>query len=668
MAEDGHGAADGHEVVAAATATAAPAHKQLDSAGEEMGGEAKAQNAEEDEMLVTTAASRQRKRAAARSRRAVVGGSTAVRRTTASSSGDVAHHKLSDDGENGAGENNGTDAHAAPAAEEKSLVEVARELRANPNYEAEQRAAEKAKFLANVKAQQIALASAKERATGTVYTERLETGWKPTRRMQAMSEEERRRKRTENHILVDGKDIPPPIDSFWAMRIPRIFVKALAKKGIKSPTPIQMQGLPVAFSGRDMIGIAFTGSGKTITFTLPLVLLALGMEMRAPLVGSEGPFGIIMGPSRELQAQTFEVIQGFLASMREDDPSSFFPSIRAILAIGGQDKREQLGDYRQRGAHIVVGTPGRIIDFLQRGQLNLDVCRYVCLDESDRMISEFDEELQTVLGFCKLQRQMLLFSATMPTRLVEFAQTSLVQPITVNASRAGAANLNVIQEIEFMRDEARIPHLLPTLQKTPPPVVIFTQNKKDVDDIYEYLLLKGVEAVAIHGDKAQEERSAGLRQFKARTKDVLVATDVAAKGLDIDNIQHVINFDMPKEIENYVHRIGRTGRGGRTGVATTFLNSGVDTSVLLDLKHLLREAKQRIPPVLLQIEDPSEKFAAEAGQDGSFGGGDAGDSSCAYCGGLGHEITTCPALAEKLRREQSSTRDVVGGAAFGGDW
>mmetsp|Transcript_9432 Transcript_9432/g.18706 ORF Transcript_9432/g.18706 Transcript_9432/m.18706 type:complete len:799 (-) Transcript_9432:63-2459(-) len=607
---------------------------------------------EDDEELgvVTTAASRFRKRAAARLRRAVIGGSTSnsVRRTV-EGSGDVKDGLR--DGEDGTGSSNEV------TNQGKSLVEMARELRANPNYEAERRAAEEARFVAQVKAQQLALASAKERATGTRFTERLQTGWKPTRRMQALSAEERRQIRKDNHILVDGADVPPPVDSFWAMRIPRVLVKALINKGIKTPSPIQMQGLPVAFSGRDMIGIAFTGSGKTITFTLPLVIMALGMEMREPVVGSEGPFGIIMGPSRELQAQTYEVIQGFIKALSDDG----FPELRAILAIGGQDKREQLGDYEKRGAHIVVGTPGRIIDFLQRGQLYFDACRYVCLDESDRMISEFDEELQTVLGYCKLQRQMLLFSATMPTRLVEFAQTSLVDPITVNASRAGAASLNVIQEIEFMRDEARIPHLLNTLGKTPPPVVIFTQNKKDVDDIYEYLLLKSVEAVAIHGDKSQEERSLGLKQFKTHVKDVLVATDVAAKGLDIDNIRHVINFDMPKEIENYVHRIGRTGRGGNTGVATTYLNSATNTSVLLDLKHLLREANQPIPPVLLKIEDPSEYIHAEDGDA-------TGDTSCAFCGGLGHRITSCPALAEKRRREQAATVDVVNGAAFGGDY
>ena len=157
-----------------------------------------------------------------------------------------------------------------------------------------------------------------------------------------------------------------------------------------------------------------------------------------------------------------------------------------------------------------------------------------------------------------------------------------------------------------MYKRQKIIYLLECLQKTPPPVLIFCENKADVDDIHEYLLLKGVEAVAIHGGKAQEERDFGITEFKAERKDVLVATDVAGKGLDFPNIQHVVNYDMPEEIENYVHRIGRTGRGGKTGIATTFINKDQSESILLDLKHLLKEAKQRIPPVLAMMEDPAD--------------------------------------------------------------
>ena len=176
----------------------------------------------------------------------------------------------------------------------------------------------------------------------------------------------------------------------------------------------------------------------------------------------------------------------------------------------------------------------------------------------------------------------------------------------------------------------------------------------DVDDIHEYLLLKGVEAVSIHGGKDQEERNAAIDLYKAGEKDVLVATDVAAKGLDFSDIQHVINFDMPSEIENYVHRIGRTGRCGKTGVATTFINKSCDETTLLDLKHLLKEARQRIPPVLMMLEDPRER-------NGGMG--------CSYCGGLGHTVVSCPKIDKNARQVASGRKDALAtGQGYGGDW
>jgi ATP-dependent RNA helicase DDX41 len=195
------------------------------------------------------------------------------------------------------------------------------------------------------------------------------------------------------------------------------------------------------------------------------------------------------------------------------------------------------------------------------------------MDEADRMVDVgFEEDMRTVFSYFKAQRQTLLFSATMPQKIQDFARTALVKPIIVNVGRAGAANLDVIQEVEYVKQEAKIVYLLECLQKTAPPVLIFAENKADVDDIHEYLLLKGVEAVSIHGGKSQEERDWAIRMFKDGKKDVMVATDVAGKGMDFADIQHVINFDMPAEIENYVHRIGRTGRSGKTGIATTFIN------------------------------------------------------------------------------------------------
>ncbi|CAN7999859.1 unnamed protein product [Ixodes pacificus] len=296
-----------------------------------------------------------------------------------------------------------------------------------------------------------------------------------------------------------------------------------------------------------------------------------------------------------------------------------------------------------RGVHVMVATPGRLMDMLDKKMVNLDMCRYLCLDEADRMIDMgFEEDVRTIFSFFKGQRQTLLFSATMPKKIQNFARSALVKPITVNVGRAGAASLDVVQEVEYVKQEAKIVHLLETLQKTAPPVLIFAEKKQDVDAIHEYLLLKGVEAVAIHGGKDQEERSRAVDAFRRAEKDVLVATDVASKGLDFENIQHVINYDMPEDIENYVHRIGRTGRSGRMGIATTFINKACDESVLLDMKHLLLEAKQKVPPFLLALQSENEKYL-ELGEE----------RGCSYCGGLGHRITDCPKL-EAMQSKQAS--------------
>lgn len=287
--------------------------------------------------------------------------------------------------------------------------------------------------------------------------------------------------------------------------------------------------------------------------------------------------------------------------------------------------------------------------------------RYLTLDEADRLVDlGFEDDIREVFDHFKAQRQTLLFSATMPTKIQNFARSALVKPVTVNVGRAGAANLDVIQEVEYVKQEAKVVYLLECLQKTPPPVLIFCENKADVDDIHEYLLLKGVEAVAIHGGKDQEEREYAISSFKAGNKDVLVATDVASKGLDFPDIQHVINYDMPAEIENYVHRIGRTGRCGKTGIATTFINKNQSETTLLDLKHLLQEAKQRIPPVLAELNDPTEDFEAINNASGVKG--------CGYCGGLGHRIRDCPKLEhQKSQAIASSRRDYFGSGGYRGE-
>ncbi|RXN29116.1 putative ATP-dependent RNA helicase DDX41 [Labeo rohita] len=457
-----------------------------------------------------------------------------------------------------------------------------------------------------------ALMSVKEMAKGITYEDPIKTSWKAPRYILGMPGARHERVRKKYHILVEGEGIPPPIKSFREMKFPQAILKGLKKKGIVHPTPIQIQGIPTILSGRDMIGIAFTGSGKTLVFTLPIIMFCLEQEKRLPFCKREGPYGLIICPSRELARQTHGIIE-YYCKLLEDEGA---PQLRCALCIGGMSVKEQM-EVVKHGVHMMVATPGRLMDLLNKKMVSLDICRYLALDEADRMIDMgFEEDIRTIFSYFKGQRQTLLFSATMPKKIQNFAKSALVKPITINVGRAGAASLDVIQEVEYVKEEAKMVYLLECLQKTPPPVLIFAEKKADVDAIHEYLLLKGVEAVAIHGGKDQEERTKAIEAFKEEKKDVLVATDVASKGLDFPAIQHVVNYDMPEEIENY------------------------DESVLMDLKALLVEAKQKVPPVLQVLQMGDETMLDIGGERG-----------CTFCGGLGHRITDCPKL-EAMQTKQ----------------
>ena len=336
-------------------------------------------------------------------------------------------------------------------------VRAATERGAFDVSDTEKRRKEEAELLARVtSAQVMSLVSAKEHAQGIVYTEPLKTDWRPPAHLRRMTAARAAELRAKWNILVEGTNVPPPIKSFANMRFPPAIMEALAAKGITSPTPIQVQGLPVALSGRDMIGIAFTGSGKTLTFTLPMVMWALQEELRMPLARGEGPIGVIVAPSRELAKQHHDGVVHFASFLKR----AGFPELRAMLAIGGEDLRTQLEPVRN-GVHMVVATPGRLNDHLNKKRINLDLCRYFVLDEGDRMLDMgFDEDIRNVFTYFKAQRQTLIFSATMPKKIQDFAREALVAPVVVNVGRAGAANLDVLQEVEYVKAEAKIVYIL----------------------------------------------------------------------------------------------------------------------------------------------------------------------------------------------------------------
>ncbi|KAK8806959.1 hypothetical protein WA158_003718 [Blastocystis sp. Blastoise] len=495
------------------------------------------------------------------------------------------------------------------------------------------------------------LANLSERAKGIIYTNPMKTSWTPPHKILDQPQEVFDSLREKYKIDVDGDDIPPVIKRFKDMKLPEPILKALEAKGIMKPTPIQIQALPAILSGRDIIGISYTGSGKTVVFTLPLILLALEYERKLPFLGGEGPVGIILSPSRELASQTFEVINHFTKYLTDGG----FETIRSVLCIGGEDRREQLNQIK-KGCHIIVATSGRLIDFVERGQINLDSCVYLCLDEADRMLDKgFDEDMQRLLIHFNHQRQTLLFSATFPKQFIEFAHSSLVKPLIINVGRAGAANLDI-----YLVDESSKQRFIvqECLNKTKPPCLIFCRSQQSVDSLYEYLLLKGIDAVASHGGKSQEERNESIQAFKTGKADVLIATDVAAKGLDFPVVRHVINYDMPDEIETYVHRIGRTGRRGQSGVATTLLTGSEigdlnnPPTIILDLKHLLKEANQYIPPTLQKCRDPDDIVVLDKDNK------DVHSKGCAWCGGLGHKALECPKLLAQ-KKDMIRKRDYI---------
>ena len=502
------------------------------------------------------------------------------------------------------------------------------------------------------------LKAASELANDVVYTAAMTSSWRAPRFLQNTKLLHHHDIRRLHRILVEGEEVPPPCVSFREMKLPAVILSALRKRDIRMPSPIQMQGLPVALSGRDMIGIAFTGSGKTLVFTIPLVMMAWEMEKRLPVIPGEGPLGMILAPSRELARQTFDIATEFADAISR----AHQVSLHTFLAIGGAPIETRT---LRQGIHLLVGTPGRLLDLLRKRRINLHSCRYIALDEADRLIDlGFEEDVRAIFSFFSAQRQTLMFSATMPRKIQAFASSALVKPVVVNVGRAGAASLNITQNVELVRSEVRIMRLLETLQKTSPPALIFCENKADVDEIQEFLLLKGVGAVSVHGSRDQEDREMAMKQYRSGERDVLVATDVAAKGLDFPNVRHVINFDMPKDIQTYVHRIGRTGRRNQTGTATTFIRASDSPTLIADLLQLLIEARQAVPPELYEIvpESGSHEMANSI----------AGIRGCAYCGGLGHRVQECPALeSQKIKAMavgKSNEREHFNRGGFGGEW
>ncbi|KAM0003474.1 putative RNA helicase [Helianthus debilis subsp. tardiflorus] len=396
--------------------------------------------------------------------------------------------------------------------------------------------------------------------------------WKPSERVLRLKpeqiEEVRLRLNVDVAVTSDSPPAPAPIESFTDMCLDSSIMKDIAIHEYTTPTSIQAQAMPVALSGRDLLGCAETGSGKTAAFTIPMIQHCIAQPS---VRRGDGPLALVLAPTRELAQQIEKEVKAFSQSL---------VNFRTAIVVGGTNISEQRSELRA-GVEIVVATPGRFIDHLQQGNTSLSRISYVVLDEADRMLDMgFEPQIREVMHNLPEKHQTLLFSATMPVEIEALAQEYLTNPVQVKVGKVSSPTENVSQTLEKITENEKIDQLLSLLVEEAalaenlghrfPLTIVFVERKTRCDEVAEALVAQGLNAVALHGGRTQSEREGALRDFRHGPTNILVATDVASRGLDVTGVAHVVNLDLPKTMEDYVHRIGRTGRAGSTGRATSF--------------------------------------------------------------------------------------------------
>nr|CAJ15139.1 vasa homlogue [Platynereis dumerilii] len=380
------------------------------------------------------------------------------------------------------------------------------------------------------------------------------------------------------------------------------------------PTPIQKWAIPIVLSGKDLMGCAQTGSGKTAAFLLPVLTGIIKndlIEGGSGFGGPQYPAAIIVGPTRELVNQIYLEARKFASST----------CVRPVVVYGGTSVGYQAREL-EKGAHVVVGTPGRLLDFIGKGKINLSKVKYLILDEADRMLDMgFEPEIRKLVTTFDMpekgQRQTLMFSATFAAEIQQLAKEFLSEYVFVTVGRVGGANSDITQEVHQVTKYEKREKLVEILnQAGTDRTLVFLETKRSADFLAAYLSQEQYPATSIHGDRLQREREEALLDFKTGRAPILIATSVAARGLDIPGVKHVINYDLPSGIDEYVHRIGRTGRCGNLGKATSFFDPDVnqDKELARSLVKTLGDAQQVVPPWLEEI--------AEGAISSGFQGGD----------------------------------------------
>ncbi|PPC95296.1 MAG: ATP-dependent RNA helicase [Methylotenera sp.] len=401
-------------------------------------------------------------------------------------------------------------------------------------------------------------------------------------------------------------DIPVNFDS---LGLAPELLKALTESGYTTPTPIQSQAIPVALAGGDLMAGAQTGTGKTAAFALPLLqkLLPLASSSASP---AKHPIrALILTPTRELAIQVEESIKAYAKHT----------PLRSLVVYGGVDIKTQTPQLKT-GIEVLVATPGRLLDHIEQKTLQLNQVQVLVLDEADRMLDMgFMPDLKRILALLPKQRQTLMFSATFSNEIKKLADDFLVKPQLIEVARSNATNDNVTQKVYQVEQSNKEALLMQILKEADAKqVIVFTKTKITASRLSRSLERTGIAADAIHGDKTQQERIKALDAFKAGSVTALIATDVAARGLDITDLPMVINYEIPSAPEDYVHRIGRTGRAGASGIAISFVSSD-EEKYLLEIEKLI---KRQIPKETVEIVRPSTKTSTakpkkSAGDDAS---------------------------------------------------
>jgi len=423
-------------------------------------------------------------------------------------------------------------------------------------------------------------------------------------------------------VETSGRDVPKEITTFEECNppLPAALYDNIKRCGYTKPTPVQRYALPIGIAGRDLMACAQTGSGKTAAFCFPIVasMLLVGYQPQGRGSRKAMPFSLILAPTRELTSQIHEEARKFC----------FRTGIKPVVIYGGAPVVNQLREL-ERGCDILVATPGRLSDLIERGRIGLSGVRFLCLDEADRMLDMgFEPQIRRIVEQEDMmpagQRQTLMFSATFPKEIQRLAGDFLSNYVFLTVGRVGSSTDLIVQHIEYVTPYEKQNTLLDLISTVEGLTLVFVETKRGADELERQLCRNNLPATSIHGDRSQEQREAALRSFKSGRTPVMVATDVAARGLDIPHVTHVINYDLPKDIDDYVHRIGRTGRAGKKGLATGFFSDN-DAPLARTLIEVLQETNQAVPGWLQNFASRTPAYGGKGGKRGGsrFGGRDA---------------------------------------------